>query len=314
MLNQESLTESTQIRNGVASKLKPHAEEALNRAKAIIFAVWKGEGIATTEQIANYYEVSVDTVKKQYQRNADEFSLEMKKLTGKELEEVRDNKSLSLSAGFCAPHLLAWTPSAALRLGMLLTKSEVAKSLRNVIISLIENVNTLQPTSETKLDIVYKHLENYEIKSRNLGESCKEIFRNALIAVVKEDTGIDLDVAVEPQINYRKLSCTNESFYGKPKFIKRVKDENLTPESLAPQILHNIRYNQIPAGERHLTASILSRRFGRVRTLISNKQVELVNDALYILAEQGFLESLGNSNAGSPKYKINVPKVNAEVK
>jgi KilA-N domain/Meiotically up-regulated gene 113 len=48
----------------------------INKAKALLMASWQGTGIATTEQMADYYEVPEDTVQKVYDQNRGEFALD----------------------------------------------------------------------------------------------------------------------------------------------------------------------------------------------------------------------------------------------
>ncbi len=119
------------------------AEDALSKAKALMhFALYQGNKLASTESVATFYEVLEATVRQVAKRHNDEFVVEgLKVLKGKALKDVRDAMSLSSDT----PQAMAWTPLATLRLGMLLRDSEVAKSVRTV---LLEEVNNSGKKSE----------------------------------------------------------------------------------------------------------------------------------------------------------------------
>jgi hypothetical protein len=93
----------------------------------------------TLQMAANYYDVSIDTIRSVVKRNRDEFNEygELRLLKGKVLNEfktlVQDEPSLK---GINSLQLL--NRRGLLRLGMLLTESEVAKSIRNYLLNVEE--------------------------------------------------------------------------------------------------------------------------------------------------------------------------------
>lgn len=131
-----ALIESKSFRDDKLNEISNEkALESLNKAKALIMAFWKGENIATTAQIAEFYEVSEDIARKTVSRHRDEFESDgLKVLRGKALNEVRDIMSLSPNS----PNETIWNPRCALRLGMLLRDSEIAKLVRTVILDSLE--------------------------------------------------------------------------------------------------------------------------------------------------------------------------------
>lgn len=131
-----ALIESKSLRDDKLNEISNEkALESLNKAKALIMAFWKGENIATTAQIAEFYEVSEDIARKTVSRHRDEFESDgLKVLRGKALNEVRDIMSLSPNS----PNETIWNPRCALRLGMLLRDSEIAKLVRTVILDSLE--------------------------------------------------------------------------------------------------------------------------------------------------------------------------------
>jgi hypothetical protein len=71
------LLESVSARNEKLAKLTQDASlDHLNKAKSLVMAVWQGSGIATTEQMAEYYEVPIDTVRSIASRHKEEFDEE----------------------------------------------------------------------------------------------------------------------------------------------------------------------------------------------------------------------------------------------
>lgn len=146
------LTESISARDHqMAEMSNDHATELLCKAKAIIFALWQGAGIATTQQIAEYYEVSIDTVKKVIQRHRAELESDgLRTLKGKELKALCSKGSDAMSLAALPEKttvLTTWTPRACVRLGMLLTTSEIAQQLRTFILDLLTSANPPQSTS-----------------------------------------------------------------------------------------------------------------------------------------------------------------------
>jgi hypothetical protein len=93
----------------------------------------------TLQMASNYYEVPVETIRTLIKRNRDEFNEygEIRLLKGKALNEfktvVQDELSLK---GLNSLQLV--NRRGLLRLGMLLTESEVAKSIRNYLLNVEE--------------------------------------------------------------------------------------------------------------------------------------------------------------------------------
>lgn len=145
------LVESKSARdNRLAELSHDRASEVLNKVKSLYFALWQGVGTATTEQIAEFYEVSNDVVRDNLRRHRDEFDSDgLKLLKGKALKDVREIISLTPDT----PQATIWTPRAALRLGMLLRDSEVAKTVRTSLLDAVENVIPAQSQEIDRLKL-----------------------------------------------------------------------------------------------------------------------------------------------------------------
>jgi hypothetical protein len=136
ILNHSALVESKTIRSGVlCDRTDEQAIEALNKAKAIVLAVWQGEGYATTEQVAEYYCVDVEAIKWHLRTNREEFAKEVKTLEGEDINLARKSHSLSSKAR----KVNFWTSRGMLRVGLMLTDSPIARNVRDVVLNLVES-------------------------------------------------------------------------------------------------------------------------------------------------------------------------------
>jgi hypothetical protein len=93
----------------------------------------------TIQMAANYYEVDSDAIESIIRRNRPEFNEygEVKVLKGNPLKEFKALRQLDGNLK-SAPSLTLITRRGLLRIGMLLTESEVAKSIRNYLLNVEE--------------------------------------------------------------------------------------------------------------------------------------------------------------------------------
>ncbi len=151
ILTESAYTESPSIRNNqVASLSDERAEAILIKIKFLYFALWQGKETTTTSALSDYYEVSGETIQKVIQRHRDELKSDgLKRIRGKVLIDVMDTLSISKKT----PQLTVWTPRAALRLGMLLRDSDVAKAVRTSLLDITEKVIPAQSIEIEKLKL-----------------------------------------------------------------------------------------------------------------------------------------------------------------
>jgi hypothetical protein len=134
----ESSTARTQGLSGITAK--DSEIDILCKVKPLFSALWEGSKTTTTEQIAKFYEVPTDTVKKSVKRNIEEFEADgLKVLHGKDLDSVRDKLSLTNKV----QNLTVWNPRAAIRLGFLLRDSKVAAKVRTVSLNVLQGVGQI---------------------------------------------------------------------------------------------------------------------------------------------------------------------------
>ncbi len=173
ILSDEMLLESKSVRENQLKNISHDcSSEILNKVKSLMFALWEGTGIATTEQIKDFYEVSVDTIHASLKRHKDELTSDgVKVIRGSALRDVSDIVSVSQRT----PKLTVWTPRAALRVGMLLRDSSVAKAVRTALLDLVEKVVPAQAIELERLRLENENLhlqvklsqQNVELSKEN---------------------------------------------------------------------------------------------------------------------------------------------------
>lgn len=101
-----------------------------------------GTELATTEMVANYYDVEVDTIKKVISRNKEELSFNGYKLYKRlEIEEILKGHNVTLEKAIPNRGMNLFTKRAILNVGMLLRDSEVAKELRSRLLDIIHDAD-----------------------------------------------------------------------------------------------------------------------------------------------------------------------------
>ncbi len=184
IVSESVLIESKSARdNQLESVSLQRAQEILNKVKALFFAVWKGEGITTTEQLAGFYEIEPNSIRQVLKRHLDEFELDgLKSLRGKNLKDVRDILSLTSTV----PNLTIWTPRAAMRLGMLLRDSAIAKAVRTSLLDAIETVipAQAQEIERLKLELEIAHAREAAARSESAAAQSQERLIQVSSAIV----------------------------------------------------------------------------------------------------------------------------------
>ena len=158
-MDESILIESQSARSGHLSKLDhDRATDTLNKAKAMVFALWKGVGRATSEQIAEFYEVPLDTIQSTIRLHKKELVSDgLETMKGKRLKDVLS----SFDKTSKAPSLTVWTPRAALRAAFFLTQSEVAKQIRTLVLDIVEQA---PQQSQTDRELELEKLRAQRIK------------------------------------------------------------------------------------------------------------------------------------------------------
>ena len=143
-MNDLILLESVSARNEKLTALtQDSALDHLNKAKSLVMAMWQGTGAATTEQMADYYDVAIEAVQSCIKDNRDEFESDgLHVAKGKDLKALKNivmsQKDITDLGNI--HRLTIWTPRAAIRLGMLLRDSAIAKQVRTLLLDLAELV------------------------------------------------------------------------------------------------------------------------------------------------------------------------------
>lgn len=146
LLSDSVLIESKSARDNQLARIShERANDTLSKIKALYFALWQGTGAATTLQMREFYEVNIDAVEAALRRCRAEFESDgLKIIKGKPLKDFKQLSALEAESSNAAS-LTIWTPRAALRLGMVLQDSLIAKAVRT---SLLDAVSVIPAAAE----------------------------------------------------------------------------------------------------------------------------------------------------------------------
>lgn len=169
ILSESVLVESKSARdNQLEQMAHSRAQEILNKVKSLYFALWQGTGAATTDQMREFYEVKTDAVEAALRRCRSEFESDgLKTVKGKQLKDFK-HVSAPEAETSKAPSLTIWTPRAALRLGMTLVESEIAKAIRT---SLLDAAGAIPLASDREVERMKLELQLFQAKQRYLDAS-----------------------------------------------------------------------------------------------------------------------------------------------
>jgi hypothetical protein len=150
-LSESVLIESKTVRDYQLARLDhQRASEILNKVKSLYFALWGGTGVATTQQVAEFYEVPEDNLRqllKTYRLELESDGL--KTIRGKDLSHARD--LLSLPSKISQASL--WTPRSVLRIGMPMRNSATAQVVRTTLLNIVEKVVPAQTQELERLKL-----------------------------------------------------------------------------------------------------------------------------------------------------------------
>jgi len=256
---------------------------------------------ATTEMVANFYEVQETTIRQLLFRHKDELESDsIKILTRKELSDILSLPSWKLTEdgyiGRYASKIILFPRRAILRVGMLLRDSEVAKKVRDYLLD-AEHVTTVRDLDRMNLELVllekkyaFKELEVRELQL----QAEREKNQRLLEAVLKLPLPADFQKAVISRLAGLEVQPTvkyyaTEELAGKFTFEFGTKITGMRLAMLAKT--HGVRPDR-EAGEMENEFAVVSvapavnRKTGRV---IEGKVVEQI---LYKEAAVPVLRSL----------------------
>ena len=139
---EELLLESRSMRDSLADRV-----DVLNKVKGL--AMLQDDIHATTEQVANYYEVNQSVIKMTITNHRNELESDgIRVLKGFELKDFVSKIILPTNTGISSmTRSMTLIPRRAiLRIGMLLRDSEVAKQVRNYLLNVEETARTEAPS------------------------------------------------------------------------------------------------------------------------------------------------------------------------
>lgn len=189
-LNADVLLESSLARQSTLANCDTDKARALiAQVRSVEFGTYKGQYMASTDTVAEFYEVPAATVRTTLNRYRDEFEADgVITLTGDDLREA----CFSVKRPRFTSIATFWTPKGTLRLGFVLVQSVVAKTIRNLAITLIlrsgSNVSTPPDSYAVKLERVKSELLQRILDSNDP----KAVTEYAKALSVLERSGVNL--------------------------------------------------------------------------------------------------------------------------
>ncbi|MQY12721.1 hypothetical protein SRB5_28600 [Streptomyces sp. RB5] len=143
MITEAALLESRSLRSGMS-----HRTDVLDKVKALVLMP---DGVhASTQLVADYFEVSEPAVNNLFHRHREELqSCGLRILRGSDLQEYKDFKMKSFPESYPQPRssLALWPRRAILCTGMLLRDSAVAQRVRTYLLDAEESTRRTRPSS-----------------------------------------------------------------------------------------------------------------------------------------------------------------------
>jgi len=198
--NELMLVESKTMRDQmVVNVTDERMNEVLNKVKGLVLL--PDDTNITTEMASNYFEVSLDLINYHLKTNKDELISDgLKTLKGQELKDFKNflTDGVKLHSSFVGDRASSLTlipRRAILRLGMLIEKSEIAKSVRTYLLnvennadielkmqSLMEiNINKLESITQQNVELIdnmnwlNNRVNNLEVKLDNANTTISEL-------------------------------------------------------------------------------------------------------------------------------------------
>lgn len=218
----KKLTEVVEIIDSKAERARlVQRTDVLDKVKAL--ATLPGHGVATTAQVAEFYEVEREAVKKVVQRHGDELRANgYRVIRGEELSQLRaEGHNVPLSR----TNQALWDRRAVLLLGMLLRDSEVAKEVRRYLLNVEEKTHEAVVTQQVTglrfdglASQIAQSIEDYfgprlaELEERLARLESAE---QAPAIEPPEDTGTPLDPGSLAEV----LGIPSRDGYGRPLYV-----------------------------------------------------------------------------------------------
>lgn len=215
MITETKLVDNKQLREQYISRV-----DVLDKVKELL--VLPQLECMTTQQVANYYEVPVETIRSQYKENHDEFDSDgcvtktppdfknlngfkstvkkMEQQNGKLLIMIDDNTTIVIpNRG-----IRVFPKRAILRMGMLLRDSPVAKEVRTQLLNITENVEKENP------ELLTKEIETEQGLYMNIGKAFATGDLMEFAKATKELTDYQNRHIIELENKNKELSAEKE--------------------------------------------------------------------------------------------------------
>lgn len=209
--NEIVLTESRTLRDDYVFK-----DSVLERVKAV--PVLAGTLEVTVEMAASFYEVPAETVRTVLKRNRQEFNDygELRVLRGAQLKkfcEVQDEPHKRIDAK--VRNLTLISRRGLLRIGMLLTESEVARSVRNYLLNVEQIASKEQRAWSIEREVSKRERRRLTDAVQAFGDGSSFAYANYTNLVYRvlfdtDATGLRKLYGLEPDDNIRDALSTDD--------------------------------------------------------------------------------------------------------
>lgn len=228
MRNENQLLENKQMREECVGRI-----EVLNKVKELLLL--PNTDFATTEMVANYYEVSTDSIRQIKVRNSDEIESDGAKMYKyKEIKEKLDSDTMS-QLKIPRTGTVLYTKRAILRIGMLLRDSLVAREVRTQLLNGFDNA-----VDEDKVELFTRDIDeemklNLELaQAFASGDQTKMLiasqnlnnFKNRKIKELEDENG-KLRIFLGDAEIFTKTSLANKLDTHPTTMSKVLKEENI---------------------------------------------------------------------------------------
>ena len=140
----------------------------------------------TKKQVQEFYEISNSTIERYIEKNSEELTKNgYKVLRGKALKEYKENDATLINEGSKISILGIFSFRAFLNLGMLLTESQKAKTLRSMILDIVIDVMNQKAGGHTKY--INQRDEDFLIQiSKEEGSPIKVVVKEKYIKIKRK--------------------------------------------------------------------------------------------------------------------------------
>lgn len=218
----KEIIESRELREENIGKV-----EVLEKVKAVQYLT--KDFICSVEQAAEYYEVDKNTLKQTIKRNKNEFILDgYKVLKGEELKKFREACKVQGVPSKKTTQFAIIPRRALLRIGMLLTESNIAEQVRDYLLDTEDILNEVKEKAKKNGKVTNEEIkEIQQRKSKFFNDNIYD--KKSVKSYLLNAEWYQLEDRINEVYNILKPCCTSakyEIFKGAEKVLNKLIEEN----------------------------------------------------------------------------------------